>query len=209
MPIILRNNELISEKESFCVDLNAIDFIDYLENNKFQKKYRNTGKSLSASPMLNEYYSQLVVCLFWNKYLKYKKYPNCTDVLNEFLDKTIDKRSYPFKNKEYVLLDKEQEEVKLNSLIYKFYKTYLNVCVYLYHYIKFSEMKDVIVETDFINVFKVTINNIPYEVDIYDKNNDSTIHLYKYELEEDIGDFEFPSDEAYIEIYTNIINNTL
>ena len=208
MSIVLKNNELIIKDKVLNVNTNLNEFIDYLENNKFQKKYKNTGRNLSANPLLNEYYSEIVVGLFWNYYLKTGKYPECIFILNEFLEKTIDKRSYPIRNKEYVLLEKEQEEVKLNSLIYKFYKTYSLICMYLYHYIKFSEIKDIVVETNFINNLKLLINDNLIFVDIYESDNPETIHLYEFELEEDIGDFEFPSDEAYIEIIRNIIDNT-
>lgn len=208
MSIILRNNELILNEKSLLLDLKIDEFINYLENNRFHKKYKNTGKNLSANQILNEYYSQLVVRLFWKHYLKNAKFPELIVILNEFLEISIDKRCYPIKNKEYVLLDKEQEEVKLNSLIYKFYKTYSMLCVYLYHHIKFLEIKDVVSETNLINILNLTINDALYEVDIYDKNNDTSIHLYEYNAEEDIGDFEFPSDEAYIEIIRNIIDNT-
>ena len=208
MSIILINNELHINEKIYTIDFNIDDFVSYLETARFDKEYRNTGRILSINPTLNGYYSNMIISIFWEIYLKNNIFPNYKDMLKIFLEKSIDKSSYPLRDKEYILLSHEYVEVKLHSLMYKFYKTYFLICAYLYHFLKFRE-QNLSVETNFIDFLNILIDNNKKMVSILDNEKDADIKMFEYLQEEDIGDFEFPCHEAYIEISTNIINNTL
>lgn len=208
MSIILTNNKLKIDTKTYDLDLNIDDFVDYLEKSHFDKQFKNTGKILSINPTLNGYYSNTIVHIFWEMFLNTNSFPNVSEMLTKFLNKSIDESSFPIKNKEYVLLSYEYVEVKLNSLMYKFYKTYFLICLYLYHFLKLRD-QNLLVETNFVDFLNILYDNKTLSASVLNTEKEADIKLFELDKDEDIGDFEFPCDEAYIEISTNIINNTL
>jgi len=208
MSVLLKDNKLKIHDKIYNIAFTSTDFANYLEYSRFDKEFKNTGKILSINPLLNGYYSNMIVNIFWELFIKKNAFPDIHQMLNIFLERSIDKSSYPLRENEYVLLSYDCIEVKLNSLMYKFYKTYFLLCVYLYHFLKFKENSNLSIETNFIDSLTILFNDNKHIVSILNNDKDADIKMFEYAQEEDIGDFEFPSDDAYIEIITNIINNT-
>lgn len=200
MPGILKNEYISIDSNTFLFNVTLSNFIQYLEDNQFLPQYKDTGKLLALDSFLNKEYSSLIIDCFLEYYTEKNILPSHEELLNIFLNKVLTKDSFPFKNKEYVMLEKDNTEVKLHCVLSKFYRTYQRLCIYLYNYLSFKTYSQLNIESNLYD-YLILGGEKSYNINIF-KTDEAGINLFEYENNEDIGDFEFPDEEAYL----NIIN---
>lgn len=204
MPGILRNEYISIDSNTYPFNITLSNFIQYLEDNQFLPQYKDTGKLLAIDSLLTKEYSELIIYCFLVNYIKRNELPTHEELLNIFLEKILTNESFPLKNREYVILKNDDFEIKLNCVLSKFYRTYRKLCIYLYNYLSFKTYSQLNIESNLYD-YLILGGEKTYNINIFDTDNIG-INLFEYENNEDIGDFEFPDEEAYLNII-NFIKN--